>query len=137
VIDERDVFEAIVRRVGQPSPTARVLAATLVDDGACWTGAWREAQIRCGRYIEGTCRIGGRRVRAHAWVEVDGPLGSMVVECTRGYENATHYLGVAIDSTPGGEVDRATRNWGDDRCSVIEASVAVGDWFPADERTIR
>ena len=125
--DERDAFEALVRRYGRPGPQTKELAEQLTDDGDCWSAAWRESRARGGRYVEGVCVIGNRRIRAHSWVEVDGPFGAVLVECTRGYENAHRYLGIAIDSSRGSKAARSTSRWpSDHRASVIEALVMLG-----------
>lgn len=129
--DYRDVFEALVRKYGRPGPQSKVLAEQMTYDGDCWTAAWREAKARGGRYVEGTCRRGNERVRAHSWVEVDGPFGTVLVECTKGYETATHYRGITVDSSPGGHVARASRTWGSVRQSVVETLIALG--FPGHE----
>lgn len=125
--DERQVFEALVRRNGRPGPRTVQLADKLTYDGNCWSHAWHIAQERGGRYVEGMCWLGGSRVRAHAWVELDSPFGQVLIECTEGYENAHRHLGITVDSTPGGYVDTITAKWEPDfRASVIEALVAAG-----------
>jgi hypothetical protein len=124
--DERAIFEALVRRYGRPGPANKALADRLTYDGDCWTAAWREARARGGRYVEGSCRLGNHKVRAHSWVEIDGPFGPVLIECTKGYEDATHYLGIVVDCSTGGHVARASRTWGSLRQSVIESMVSLG-----------
>src|SRR6478752_1350207 len=95
--DERDLFEGFVQRNGTVRVgNVRHFAPTLRPDGGCWTWAWEEAVRRGGRYVEGTCwKANGDRWRAHAWVEIDGPSGVEIVECTEGYEEMVGYLGIA------------------------------------------
>ena len=141
----RKRFVRMIIEHGTRRPTPKVMgpAEALTDDGDCWSAACRHAQMlqKAGqeaRYVEGSCRIPAgpdpitgedrphRVVRAHAWVEIDHPiLGATIVEVTRGYETADLYRGIPVDSTPGGDVDRASATWDADcRSSVIEAALA-------------
>src|SRR4051812_17298607 len=111
--DERVQFGRLVRQYGRFSTSTHRVADKLTDDGDCWTFAWKAAQELGGRYVEGMCKLPGddgvtRHVRAHAWTEVDTPFGAVVIESTRGYEEAHSYLGIQIDSTPNGRVDNLT-----------------------------
>lgn len=129
--DERDEFNRLVKRYGQISTSTRRLADSLTYDGDCWTFAWRAAQELDGRYFEGMCKLpmDGRNtvVRAHAWTEVDSPFGTVLIESTRGYEQAHSYLGIQVDATPLGYVDIISKQWPDDeRASVIEALIVNG-----------
>lgn len=129
------VFVRILDKLGRWAPTARRLEIQepIANDGEtdCWTHAWQVAQrTPNARYVEGLCRRSpGRTDKAtHAWVEVDGPFGAMVVETTPGYENASLYRGLVVDHTPGGFVDRETRDaWPPGiRGSVIQAYLQGG-----------
>ena len=129
-LDERDLFEMFVHKIGQIRSRHVVMCPDefLADDGDCWTAAWTFARATGGTYVEGCCilppdpELGDkkRKVRAHAWVERQGPFGLQVVECTRGYENGSSYKGVPVNSTEGGEIDQSTSTWGNTRASVIE-----------------
>lgn len=125
-IDERKFFEAFVYANGKPQ-TAKRMAEHLGADGDCWSHAWAEAIRLDGHYVEGTVVLNGGavRVRAHAWVELDTPTGTLVVECTDGYQESTAYLGVRVSTK--GEAALATAAWPvDDRFSVIEAAIVAG-----------
>ena len=129
-LDERDLFEMFVRKIGRIRSRHVVTCPdeSLADDGDCWTAAWTFARATGGTYVEGGCILPPdpalgeqkRRVRAHAWVEREGPFGLQVVECTRGYENGSSYQGVPVNSTNGGEIDQSTSTWAHTRVSVIE-----------------
>lgn len=126
--DERDEFNRLVRLHGRFSTTTHRVADELTDDGDCWTFAWKAAQKLGGRYFEGMCKLPSNQVvRAHAWTEIDTPFGEVVLESTRGYEQAHSYLGIQVDATPGGLVDNMTFEWDQaERASVIEALIFIG-----------
>lgn len=144
--DERDVFEKFVIEKGIHRIEPVVIYAPTHDDGSCWEAAWQEAQRLWSegyeaRYTEGTVwrtHDGeDQRVRAHAWVEFEGgwievdgkrfelPEGFCIIERTRGYGGAAAYLGVQIDSTPGGAIDRMTAHWGHERASIFETMIVT------------
>lgn len=124
----------LVRTKGHPAPTAKrlLIQKPVADDGEtdCWTHAWRIARQIGGTYVEGVCRAeGSHGLSMHAWVVENNPLtGATLVEVTPGYERATHYIGIAIDSRPGGKVDELTADW-HVRSSVIQAAF-YGGWSP-------
>lgn len=103
-ITEDDVrwgYVRLVRSQGRPAPTGIVLRLQepLDDSGEtdCWTHARRYAERTGATYVEGVCDR-GRGVSVHAWCEETSPLGvRVVVELTKGYENARDYWGVPVD----------------------------------------
>ena len=99
----------------------------------CWTHAWKVAKETGGRYVEGTCRrtMSRDRIATHAWVEKDTPFGVQIIETTEGYEQASDYRGLVIDTRPGSLASRLTSNWPKDgqRSSIIQAALA-GGWSP-------
>lgn len=121
----------MVRRYGRPGPASKRLdiQAPVADDGEtdCWTHAWQVARRTGGTYVEGICtRPGASGPSFHAWVEETNPLtGATLVECTPGYEEATGYFGIPVDTTPGGLVDQISGDW-TVRSSVIQAALAGG-----------
>jgi hypothetical protein len=121
----------MVRRYGSPAPLAKRLdiQTPVADDGEtdCWTHAWEVARRTGGTYVEGVCiREGADGPSFHAWVEEDNPLtGRTMVEVTPGYERATRYVGIAVDSTPGGVVEKITGDW-KVRSSVIQSALFGG-----------
>ena len=135
-MDERDMFEAFVRKFGHIRTQHVVMAPDeyLTDDGDCWTAAWEFSQATGDTYVEGGCMLPPdpklsdkrRRIRAHAWVERQGPFGPQIVECTRGYENGSSYKGVPVNSTKDSDADKSTIKWRDERASVIEAMFDAG-----------
>lgn len=130
------MFEALVRKFGHIRTQHIVMAPDeyLTDDGDCWTAAWEFAQSTGDTYVEGGCMLPPdlelsdrkRRIRAHAWVERQGSFGLQVIECTRGYENGSSYNGVPVNSNKDGDVDKSTREWRDERASVIESFFDAG-----------
>lgn len=122
----------MVRKRGIAGPIRKRLDIQdpVVDDGEsdCWTHAWQVAQRIGGTYVEGVCvRPGASGPSFHAWVEEVNPLtGPTLVETTAGYEQAAHYLGIAVDCTPGGLIEEVTKSWGSVRASVIQALLAGG-----------
>lgn len=130
-VDERVLFESLIQIVG----TVRERPARIVEpvgpDGDCWTWAWRYAQERGFRYVEGTVWLDTNeeivRVRAHAWCEEDTPTGVVVHEVTEGYADAFRYAGVTLDCSPLGRLALLSRPWDDDvRGSLIEALFHAG-----------
>lgn len=118
----------LVRRHGVPGPTTKRLEIQppVADDGEsdCWTHAWTVARNLGATYVEGVCRrAGAGGPSMHAWVQQDTPFGPVLIETTPGYEDATHYRGIAIDTTPGGQVDQITRQWRL-RSSVLQSALA-------------
>lgn len=132
--DAHVVYVRIMRRIGQPAPSAKRLdiQEPIVDDGEtdCWTHAWEVAsRTPNARYVEGICgRPGGltKDSATHAWVEVDTPFGTTLIECTLGYEEARHYRGIVVDHRPGSWVESATRGWPRQRASVIQSYLRGG-----------
>lgn len=121
----------LVRTHGAAAPSAKRidLQPPVADDGEtdCWTHAWDIARSTGGTYVEGLCRRpGAGGFSMHAWAEEDSPFGRRIVEGTPGYEDATDYIGIAVDCTPGGDVDRASNPEGDPRSSVIQLCLATG-----------
>lgn len=131
VTDVEKTYLRLIRQHGRPAPTSKRfdIQTPVADDGEsdCWTHAWQVARRTGGTYVEGVCfRPGADGPSFHAWVEETNPLtGRTLVECTPGYENATRYLGIPVDSTPGGLVDTITSDW-TIRSSVIQSALAGG-----------
>lgn len=132
-------FLHLVQQHGIDAPQLRRaegLTAQVAADGQsdCWTHAWNiarrlRARDEQARYIEGTIlRPGAGGPSFHAWVEEYNPLlGWAVVECTPGYEQASHYRGIAVDCSVGGLVEDLTSDWPKtERYSVLQALLAGG-----------
>lgn len=131
VTDVEQAYLHLIRRHGRRAPVNRRvdIQRPVADDGEsdCWTHAWKKARQTDATYVEGVCfRPGADGPSFHAWMEETNPLtGRTLVECTPGYENATRYLGIPVDTTPGGLVDMLTQDW-TLRVSVIQAALAGG-----------
>lgn len=136
-------FLRLIQQHGVDAPQARraaALTAQVAADGQsdCWTHAWNTARRLRARdehahYVEGTVlRPGAGGPSFHVWVEEYNPLlGRAVVECTPGYEQASHYRGIAVDCSVGGIVEKLTSDWPKaERYSVLQALLA-GDHTPA------
>lgn len=127
-------FVALIQRHGVPRTGARVLdiQPPIVDDGEtdCWSHAWDLARATGGRYVEGLCRRtpARSRIATHAWVERNTPFGVQIIETTKGYEHASEYRGLVIDTAPGSLAVRLTKDWpkNEPRSSVLQAALAGG-----------
>lgn len=131
-MDARRAFVRYMGKHGVAMPGARrlVIQPPLDDSGDtdCWTYAARYVAEHPGSsYVEGICWLppdaGKARVAAHAWVVEDTPFGSQIVEFTPGYERATGYRGLPIN-TDSEEFQRADD--GERRYSVLELMIAIG-----------
>jgi hypothetical protein len=127
VMDERLAYVRLVRKIGKPAPTSRVLRlAEPLDDSPetdCWTHAAEYARRTGARYVEGTClRYGRTAPQVHAWCEEDTAFGPRVVETTMGYEQAHKYFGVTVDLN---SEDARRAEWGGRRYSVLELLLAT------------
>jgi hypothetical protein len=131
--DERSIFVWLVQKHGD----LRVRPARDIDpvgpDGDCWTHAWRYAQERGLRYVEGSVIMTPPEgmeifVRAHAWCEEDTPFGVIVYEVTEGYEFVSQYQGISVDCSPTGYIALGTKPWDEAgaRGSVIENFIMTG-----------
>lgn len=121
-------YVSLVRKWGVPAPIAKRLDVQppVADDGEtdCWTHAWHLADRLGARYVEGLARRPGYPGPSmHAWVEEDTPLGPVLVECTAGYEAATMYKGITLDTSLGGVNRDLTDDWEDPRSSVLHAAL--------------
>jgi hypothetical protein len=130
ILDESHIHPAIRDTVANSrQQLVQEVQAAVADDGEtdCWTHAWQVARRTGGTYVEGLCvRKGASGPSFHAWVERDHPLlGRILVETTPGYEEASHYVGIAVDNTPGGTVEKVTSDW-TIRSSVLQAALAGG-----------
>lgn len=95
----------------------------------CWTHAWDHAAAFGLTYVEGLCEKRPGVLATHAWCESTNPFGSIIVEVTEGFEHATKYVGLAIDTDPAALPATLTADWGPQRSSILQA--AIGGGFPA------
>ncbi len=125
-------YLALITRYGTRGPAVKRLDIQEPFDidgqSDCWTHAWEVARRVGGSYVEGFCvRAFSGGPSFHAWVEIENPLaGPTIIETTPGYEQATGYMGIAVDCSPGGVVEQITQDWGVVRQSVIQSLLAHG-----------
>lgn len=120
-------FVRLMRRVAplREYPVVLDLQPPYDDSGEtdCWTHSWKVAHARGGRYMEGVCYRGNGRISAHAWVEVDSPLGTQIIETTPGYEQAYAYRGLPVKMTG----KDAEMGWYEGlRFSLVQLALSVG-----------
>lgn len=125
------LFITFIRGHGtiRPSATRRYEPVPAIsDDGItdCWTHAWEHAEAFGLRYVEGTCMKRPGVLATHAWCETGHPLlGTQIVELTDGFEAATTYVGLTIDTTPDSLPVSLSEGWYP-RSSVLQAALAAG-----------